>query len=127
MKQWSEIIRNVTMLSQLGLVSYHTASAVSGGLLADCFQYRSWRVDFYPRFLSLDWEVLGQWHINFIFLLTDSRGKRTKRRKIKYRLTDTCNRYRDGREIYMSIMDNVQPAVKKETGRVCCHYRNRAA
>ena len=29
--------------------------------------------------------------INFIFLLTDSRRKRTKRRKIKYRLTDTCN------------------------------------
>ena len=33
----------------------------------------------------------GTVHINFIFLLTDSRRKRTKRRKIKYRLTDTCN------------------------------------
>ena len=26
----------------------------------------------------------------------------------------------------MSIMDNVQPAVKKETGKVASHHRNRA-
>ena len=92
MKQWSEIIRNVTMLSQFGLVSYHTAVLLClAVMLADCFPDRCWRMDIYPGFLSLDWEVLGQWHINFIFLLTDSRRKRTKRRKIKYRLTDTCN------------------------------------
>lgn len=31
-------------------VSYHTASAVSGGLLADCFENRSRELDFHPRF-----------------------------------------------------------------------------
>lgn len=50
MKQWSEILRNVTMLSAAWTVSYHTASAVSGGLLADCFENRSRELDFHPRF-----------------------------------------------------------------------------
>ena len=74
MKQWSEIIRNVTMLSQLGLF---LRPELADGYISPVF--------------SLVLEVPGQWHINFIFLLTDSRRKRTKRRKIKYRLTDTCN------------------------------------
>jgi len=33
-------------------------------------------------------EVPGQWRINFIFLLTDSRGKKIRRKEIKYHLTD---------------------------------------
>lgn len=87
MKQWSEIIRNVTMLSQLGL-SLITPVLIC---LAVCWLIVSktgaggWV--YIPGF-SLVLEVQGQWHINFIFLLTDSRGKRTKREKTKYHLTD---------------------------------------
>ena len=37
MKQWSEIIRNVTMLSQLGLSLITPCPDMSGSMLADCF------------------------------------------------------------------------------------------
>ena len=90
MKQWSEIIRNVTMLSQLGL-SLITPVLIC---LAVCWLIVSktgaggW-VYIPGFFFGLGGS--GTVVYNFIFLLTDSRRKRTKRRKIKYRLTDTCN------------------------------------
>ena len=68
MKQWSEIIRNVTMLSQL------REQESGAGFSSPVF--------------SLVWEAPEQWPINFIFLLTDSRGKRKKEEKIRCRLTD---------------------------------------
>ena len=73
MKQWSEIIRNVTMLSQLGL------SLITPTLLC----------------LAVCWLIVsrtgvGGWIFipGFFFLLTDSRGKRKKEEKIRCRLTD---------------------------------------
>lgn len=82
MKQWSEIIRNVTMLSQLGL-SLITPVLIC---LAVCWLIVSktgaggW-VYIPGFFFGLGGS--GTVHINFIFLLTDSRRKRTKRRKNK--------------------------------------------
>ncbi len=82
MKQWSEIMRNVTMLSQLGL-SFITRCLIC---LAVCWLIvsKTGVADGYiSRDFSLVLEVPGQWHINFIFLLTDSRRKRTKKKKNK--------------------------------------------
>ena len=88
MKQWSEIIRNVTMLSQLGL-SLITPVLIC---LAVCWLIVSktgaggW-VYIPGFFFGLGGS--GTVHINFIFLLTDSRRKRTKRRKIKVSFKQT--------------------------------------
>ncbi len=67
MKQWSEILRNVTMLSQLGL-SFITPLLLC---LALCWFITSrtgvggWSIflDF-----SLGWADRRPWHISFIFL-----------------------------------------------------------
>ncbi len=82
MKQWSEIIRNVTMLSQLGL-SLITPVLIC---LAVCWLIVSKTGagdGFISPVFSLVLEVPGQWHINFIFLLTDSREKENRKKKNK--------------------------------------------
>ena len=90
MKQWSEIIRNVTMLSQLGL-SLITPVLIC---LAVCWLIVSktgaggWV--YIPGFF-FGLGVSGTVAYKFYLSINRQRRKRTKRRKIKYRLTDTCN------------------------------------
>ena len=86
MKQWSKIIKNVTMLSQFSL------SLITPLLLCLAFCW----------FLISHTGVGGWIFIPGFFFGLGGSGTFIV----------------DGREIYMSIMDNVQPVVKKETGRV---------
>ena len=83
MKQWSEIIRNVTMLSQLGL-SLITPVLIC---LAVCWLIVSktgaggWV--YIPGFFLLVLEVPGQWHIKFYLSINRQQKKENKKKKNK--------------------------------------------
>ena len=79
LKQWSEILRNVTMLSQLGLSFYHTASAVPGTLLVYYFQDRCRRLGLYSWYFSLGWADRRLWHIKFYLSVNKQEKEKHKK------------------------------------------------
>ena len=93
LKQWSEILRNVTMLSQLGL-SFITPLLLC---LALCwFIISKTGVGVWSTFrdFSSEWVVRQPWHTSFICRSINSKRKNIK--KTKYILTDIHKHLHEG-------------------------------
>ena len=90
MKQWSEILRNVTMLSQLGL-SFITPLLLC---LALCWFIISKTGGSTFRDFSSEWVVRQPWHTSFICRSINSKRKNIK--KTKYILTDIHKHLHEG-------------------------------
>ena len=93
MKQWSEILRNVTMLSQLGL-SFITPLLLCLALCWFIISKTGVCVWVYIPGFSSEWVVRQPWHTSFICRSINSKRKNIK--KTKYILTDIHKHLHEG-------------------------------
>lgn len=94
LKQWSEILRNVTMLSQLGLSFITPLLLCLAALLVHYFKDRCWCLGLPFRDFSSEWVVRQPWHTSFICRSINSKRKNIK--KTKYILTDIHKHLHEG-------------------------------